>query len=279
MFSLFSKIEEHVRRLTISKTRLSGNIPKGVPPQPVLAGLDEEQKKKIIYAWIKEGIACFREWYQPVDFGNGVIAHMTVPPDWKPRVEALNNKEGGLPKWDYILKKHLPDLRGKRVLDLGSSSGLFCLEMAKMGAREVVGIDRNENIEHRSTRVPPPQDVVAQAEFVKKAFELLHNTTYPISYIAHDIGSIRTLNLEKFDAVLAANVVYHELGNMPELVRQLGKITDHLILQTCLVHGGELGRWASLQSHTNTLLAAGFRHIEIDAPEDYPLPVIIGRML
>lgn len=233
--------------------------------------------KEEIYEWIKEGISLFKEWYQPVDFGNGVVAYATRPPDWQPDLNSLSDKEGGLGKWEYVVKKHLPDLRGKRVLDLGSSSGVFSLTMARLGAREVVGIDRNVFIKHRSTDTPPPQNVIAQANFVKKAFELLEGRKFPVTYIAHDIGRLEELRLRRFDFVLALNIVYHELDRMPALVKKLADLTDHIILQSSLGHGGELGRWASVPRQVETLLSAGFTKIEIDAPSGYPLPVIIGR--
>ena len=233
--------------------------------------------KEDTYKWIKEGIGYFKEWYQPVDFGNGVIAHVTVPPNWDPKPELFNTNDRGFGKWEYIIKKHMPNIEGKRVLDLGSSSGVFCLEMARLGAKEVVGIDRDVYIKHRSSNTPPPQNVIAQANFVKKAFELLENTHYPITYIAHDIGQLENLQLKPFDLILALNIVYHELDNMPRLVSQLAQLTNHIILQTSLGHGGELGKRASLEEQVETLLKAGFTNIEIDAPSGYLSPMIIGR--
>lgn len=235
------------------------------------------QSKEDIYKWIEDGIRCFREWYQPVDFGNGVVAHVTVPPDWSPRSDLLNDNTRGLSKWNYIVKKHIPDVKGKRVLDLGCSSGMYSIELARMGAREVIGIDRNVEIRHRSTDTPPPQDVIAQAKFVKKAFELLDGVKYPITHISHDIGRLQELELGRFDIILALCVVYHELDKMPELVRQLVSMTDHLILQASQVHGGELGRCADKIRQAEVLLEAGFTNVEIDAPIGYSLPVIIGR--
>lgn len=242
-----------------------------------LRDLSDTKNKEEIYTWVKEGIKYFREWYQPVDFGNGVIAHVTVPPNWEPRPELLNTNDRGLGKWEYIIKKHIPELDGKRVLDIGCSSGVFSLEMARMGAKEVIGIDRDVYIKHRSSNTPPPQNVIAQANFVKKASELLDGVTYPITYIAHDIGKIEDLNLKPFDLILALNIVYHELDNMPHLISYLSTLTDHLILQTSLGHGGALGRHASVKEQVDTLLKAGFSKIEIDAPLGYMSPMIIGK--
>ncbi|MCS7301415.1 MAG: class I SAM-dependent methyltransferase [Fimbriimonadales bacterium] len=39
-----------------------------------------------------------------------------------------------------------PDLRGKKVLDLGCGHGSLCIDMAKAGAARVVGVDLNERL-------------------------------------------------------------------------------------------------------------------------------------
>ncbi len=238
---------------------------------------DNLQTKEEIYKWIEYGIGCFREWYQPVDFGNGIAAHVTRPPDWLPKPELLYAIDGGKAKWDHVIKKHIPDIRMKRVLDLGCSSGVFSIELARMGASEVIGIDRNELIKHKSTEVPPSQDVISQATFVKKAFELLDGIEYPIKYIAHDIGHIQELNLGRFDVILALCVVYHELDKMPDLIQKLARMTDHLILQASQGHTGQLGEWADKMCQAKVLFEAGFTHIEIESPVGSLMPMIIGR--
>lgn len=259
-----------------NRTILDSTNLKPLNPLPI-PGTDHLQNKEDIYKWIEYGIGCFREWYQPVDFGNGIAAHVTRPPDWLPQPELLYANDGGIAKWDYIVKKHIPDIRGKRVLDLGCSSGVYAIELARMGAKEVIGIDRNEVIKHRSTDMPPPQDVIAQARFVKKAFELLDRIEYPITYIAHDIGHLQELNLGRFDLIIALCVVYHELDKMPDLVRQLARMTDHLVLQASQGHSGELGRWADKMHQAEVLLEAGFTYVEIESPTGSLMPMIIGR--
>jgi SAM-dependent methyltransferase len=243
-----------------------------------LPSTDNLNSKEDIYNWIEYGIGCFREWYQPVDFGNGVVAHVTTPPYWLPQPELLNVRDRGIGKWHSMIKKHIPDVKGKRVLDLGCSSGLYSLELARLGAREVIGIDRNQDIKHRSTDVPPAQDVIAQANFVKRAFELLYGVEYPVKYMAHDIGNPEELDLGQFDLIIALCVVYHELDRMPRLVKRLAEMTNHLVLQSSNGHGGELGKWADKMCQAEVLFQAGFTNVEIEStPEDPLLPIIIGR--
>jgi len=267
-----------VSRLTCGSDSARGDANSLRPPSTLpLQDPGHLQSKEEIYQWIRYGIRCFREWYQPVDFGNGVVAHVTVPPSWNARPGLFNDNTRGLSKWNSVVRKHIPSVEGKRVLDLGCSSGLFSIELARMGAREVIGIDRDAKIGHRSTNTPPPQNVIAQARFVKKAFELLDGVEYPITYVAHDIAHLYELELGRFDLILALCVVYHELDRMPELVHQLASMTDHLILQASQAHSGELGRCANRIRQAEVLLDSGFPYVEIDAPVGYPLPMIVGR--
>lgn len=217
-----------------------------------------------INEWIRKGILRFREWYQPVDFGNGIVAHETEPPDWKPQPNMFDDKTRGMSKWDYIVKRHIPNVKGMRILDLGCSVGLFSIELARMGAMEVIGIDRDETIIKHAHYYP--SNVIAQAEFVKKAFEIKENTKFPITYIAHDIGRLSELNLGHFDLIFALNVVYHELDGTPKLLKQLSDMTGHLILQTNLKHSSELKKWANPIFLVEQLINVGFTNIEIDAP-------------
>lgn len=248
-----------------------------LPPLDITPVLNYENlhTKEEINDWIRTGIKCFREWYQPVDFGDGIIADVTRPPLWEPAPEF--NKERGVAKWNYIVKRNMPDLKGKRVLDLGCNNGVMSLMMAKEGAAEVIGIDRNEFIHQRTYQELPAQNIIAQAEFVKKAFELKENKEFPIRYMACDVENIASLNLGHFDMIMSLCVLYHEKEKMPEILHLLSTMTDHLVLQTSLTHGGDLAEWADLYRHVELLHKAGFSKIYVDAPIGYHLPMIIGK--
>ena len=232
--------------------------------------------KENIDRWIIDGISCFKEWYQPVDFGGGIVAHVTIPPKWETNPSLINDNTRGLAKWGYILKRNIPDVRGKRILDLGCSSGLFSIELARMGAREVIAIDRDEEIMHKSTSVPPPQNVIRQAKFVTKAIELIDGNQYPIKHIAHDISKIDELDLGKFDLIVSFCVIYHELENMSNIFQMLSGMSNHLVLQANNSHKGRIGSFSNVSYHSKLFLEHGYTKVEIDAPSGYPLPVIIG---
>jgi SAM-dependent methyltransferase len=62
----------------------------------------------------------------------------------------------GAPEWP-ILRAMLPELRGRRVLDLGCGYGWFCRWAREQGAAHVVGIDVSEKMLERA-RADTPDD-------------------------------------------------------------------------------------------------------------------------
>ena len=68
-------------------------------------------------------------WYHVIDLGNGLRTpgmEVNVPSQQKV-LEAIRSI----------------DLRGARVLDIGCRDGLYCFEMERLGAAEVIGIDND----------------------------------------------------------------------------------------------------------------------------------------
>src|SRR6201984_933968 len=60
----------------------------------------------------------------------------------------------GAPEWP-ALRALLPDLRGRRVLDLGCGFGWFCRWAREQGAGFVLGIDVSEKMLARAAEAPP----------------------------------------------------------------------------------------------------------------------------
>lgn len=241
---------------------------------PILDFKHSEFDGNDLDSWIRRGIVGYQQWYQSVDFGNGLVADVTTPPDWRPHPEL--NPGSGLDRWNFIVRRNLPDLRGMRVLDLGCNVGLYSIEMARMGAREVVAVDRDTTIRQRTGQLPKV-NLVAQAEFVRKAFELREDTNFPVEFKAIDFKDLKAIKaLGWFDLILALNVVYHELDRAPQLVATLGQMTNDLVLQSSVVHPEPIREWALPGKAVEMLTAAGFDFVSVDHPYTYSQPVIRG---
>lgn len=227
--------------------------------------------------FVKEGIEKYQEWYQPIDFGHNVVAHVREFPDYVAKPEFMNNKLRGMSKWNFIIKPNLPDIKGKRVLDLGCSSGLYSVQLVLGGAKEVIGIDRDTSIVQKSNVELRRQDVIEQAEFVKQVFEMRTGRKLNVRYIRGDVGKIRKLDLGKFDLIMALCIVYHEMSEMPKLLETLSFMSDAIVLQTNLSHTGKLSKWASVETHRKIMSVLGF-DVECDEGEPgYSMPVMICR--
>lgn len=227
-------------------------------------------------SWIQAGIEGYQQWYQHVDFGGGIEAHVTTPPNWSPTPHL--NVDAGLDRWNAIVKHHIPNVAGMRVLDLGCNVGLYCIELARMGAREVIGVDRDLSIRQRTGGLPRV-NLVSQAEFVKRAIELRDGkgTHFPINYKAIDFRNLAEIQeLGYFDLILALNVVYHELDRAPALLKTLSEMTDAIVLQSSIAHPDPIKKWAAPSWNVDQLLKNGFTKVTVDSPEGYQQPVIVG---
>lgn len=107
---------------------------------------------------------------------------------------------------DELVKKFLPDLKGKKVLDAGCGAGKFCLEAERQHALKVVGIDLSPEMIHQS------QKICTQTQFI-------------CSEISNaDVGK------DEFDVIICALVLGHienfqaALDNLLNALKQGGTI-------------------------------------------------------
>ncbi|KYQ92535.1 hypothetical protein DLAC_06527 [Tieghemostelium lacteum] len=109
-------------------------------------------------------------------------------------------------EWPY-LRDLLGDIKGKKILDLGTGFGWFCRESIKeMGAKEALGVDISENMLTRA------KELTVDEVFKDK-----------IRYQRQDLENI-DLGDEKFDLVFSI-FVCHYIKNIENLFRH---IYDHL---------------------------------------------------
>jgi predicted nicotinamide N-methyase len=218
----------------------------------------------------------FLEWYAPVKVTDKYTIQERTYPDFHHRKHFLWNRERGLSKWNYIIRKNLPDVEGLVIYDIGAGCGLFSLELARMGAKRVIGIDRDEYIIQPSNPRLPAQDVVNQAYFVRKIFELKDGCNYSnVEFIPRDIGSLDFREIDA-DMIFSCCVLYHFFEKMKLFINQIAEKQIQIVfLQTNLGHKGELAKWASLKTHKSILEGAGYK-VRIDAPQGYSYPIIVG---
>lgn len=102
------------------------------------------------------------------------------------------------------LFKMLPEIGGKRVLDLGCGFGVSCKKIVEMGAAEVVGIDLSERML-----------AVAKRE----------NSHESIEYVKADLDQLRDIvpTLGFFDVVVSSLAV-HYVSNFQELISCVGEL-------------------------------------------------------
>jgi len=202
-----------------------------------------------------------KSWYYYIDFGYGI----TVRP------ELQNDLHSGLNNWRNFLLKHLPDLNGKRVLDIGCNAGLFDLKMCEAGAYEVVGIDFDTQ----------------QAEFVREWFSNKSGHDYSnIRYIATDAKQFSFDELGYFDLVCMFRVAYHFGEGIEHIMGELSSITNVIALQgntPRLDNPKYINRshqhLAGTDGMQELLERYGFLNIRIVAPEGHPNPLVIGSKM
>ena len=203
-------------------------------------------------------------WYAPVSFGGGIDIienHINMRAGYH---------NAGIEKWRYIIQRNLPDLQGRRVIDIGCNAGLFCVEMARMGAVDVVGLD--------SERTWPR--FVEQATFVKEALEWRCKTKYPITFVDAEMDRLPELNLGRFDvAIILCCIYYLKDEAILALLQHLRENCDYVLIQ-CNVRRQdqvpEVHRRAQPEYIAEKLKKVGFPHIYFDMPWFYSRPVVVG---
>jgi 2-polyprenyl-3-methyl-5-hydroxy-6-metoxy-1,4-benzoquinol methylase len=122
---------------------------------------------------VEMSILALGPWYQQIELPGGV----------KTSLLAHSNTQ----RWERM-RSFFPDVRGRRVLDLGMNSGFFSLQCIKLGARRVVGVDSSPL-------------ACAQARFIR---DLFGATGMEIKQ-----GDVTEAPLEEFDLCLMLALLHH----------------------------------------------------------------------
>ena len=100
-----------------------------------------------------------------------------------------------------VLTSMLPDLKGKRILDLGCGFGEHCMEYVKKGAVRVVGVDISEKM----LKVAREENADPKIEYINMPME--------------DIGQLK----EEFDVAISS-LAFHYVENFEAVVADISKL-------------------------------------------------------
>ncbi len=124
--------------------------------------------------------------------------------DFFKKYSALDRQVRGLdgaPEWNSI-KKLLPNLKGKRVLDLGCGFGWFCRFAIEQGAKNAVGIDISKNMISTAKTFSSNPAIIYKIEDLEKL--QLSNDSYDFAY-----SSLTLHYIKNFQQLIAA--IYNSL--------------------------------------------------------------------
>ena len=177
------------------------------------------------------------------------------------------NIEVGSGKWRFI-RRHLPDVRGKRVLDLGTNNAMVPLEMLRAGARSVTAYE-----------VDP---VFADyARLNREWVEFLDNRPYDLELVERPMHAALERDLSGHDIATSFCSLYYEPPeNMARITRALSSAVEYFVVQANenkQQHTGQLLRLASLEFLRRLLAENGFADQRIVRFPYYDRPLVIGR--
>jgi hypothetical protein len=177
------------------------------------------------------------------------------------------NIEVGSGKWRFI-RRHLPDVRGKRILDLGTNNAMIPLEMLRAGAKSVTGYE-----------VDP-----VFADFARLNWgwvEFLDNRSYQLELVERPMHAALERDLTGYGIATSFCSLYYEPpANMARITRALSESVEYFVVQANenkLQHTGELRRLASLEFLQQLLAENGFAEQRIVRFPYYDRPLLIAR--
>jgi SAM-dependent methyltransferase len=191
----------------------------------------------------------------------------------------------GAPEWPAI-RAVLPDMKGRRIVDLGCGFGWFARWARTQGAAHVLGVDLSENMLSRAraeTADPAVRYIKANLEGLELsegAFDLAYSSL-AFHYVEDFGGLIRSVFRALVPGAHLVFTIEHPIYMAPTnpgwLVREDGRKTwpvDHYAVEGARVTDwlarGVVKQHRTLGTTLNTLIGTGFtiRHVQ----EWYPAP-------
>ena len=150
---------------------------------------------------ILDRIDALKPWFHNVDLGNGIRTQRDVVHD--------GHTSYPRPLWERVRAMLPANIEGMRVLDVGCNAGFFSVEMKRLGASYVLGVEA----------FPP---YLEQAKLVREAVDLDIDLR---ELSVYDVGE----NLGTFDIVLFLGVLYHLKHPLLALER-LARVTSGILV-------------------------------------------------
>ena len=143
-----------------------------------------------------------------------------------PKLEGnLDNARGRLELADNILPK---EFSGESLLDIGCAEGIFCIEVAKRGAKDIVGIDKKER------RIAAANYLVSEGD-------------ENIKFIIGNFEEMSPNEIGFFDYVICLNVLHHVSNLQTSIDKLLALTRKCLVLEIAGLNEKEpedaLGKW------------------------------------
>ena len=134
-----------------------------------------------------------------------------IEQNWNSMVEAyeqFTNKPSSYSlaiEWPAI-KQLLPNIKNKKVLDLGCGTGRFSFLLETLFPAKVVGIDLSQ-------------------QMLNKATEIGHNKQSSVEFIKGDIENLTLIKDNSFDFVFSSTTLHY----LPDLAKVIGEVSRVLV--------------------------------------------------
>jgi SAM-dependent methyltransferase len=204
-------------------------------------------------------------WYQPILFSDGSRTHSTKMSDER----FYGSESRGLRKWDRVIRPHLPDLTGKRFLEIGCNAGLYLVQAVREGAAACVGVENH------------PQ-FAKQCRYVRDRFGVSDR----IHLLEQDAAVLDWGKVGFADVALLSNALYRightdergDYPNRPELLDRFLYGLSGAVPLMVVIGAEEQKRYANLGS-TCGLLDPYFRitYAEVVPLNDRTMNVVVGE--
>jgi len=190
--------------------------------------------------------------------------------------ELLRSREGlaGAPEWP-TLRALLPDLAGRRVVDLGCGFGWFCRFAREAGAAEVLGLDVSQNMlaRARETTADPAiayrQADLERLDLPPAAFDLVYSSLvlHYIEGLAGLLAGVRGALAPGGRFVFSIEHPLYTAPGNPEWIDgtwPLDRYLEEGPRTTDWLAKGVVKQHRTIATYLNALIAAGFTILRVE---------------